>query len=197
MTNWVEYRIISGDLSLVVVPAIGGRIVSLTYKNQELLFVHEKLRGEIFNFATEDLLLAKQRLGFRHWGGDKTWVAPQRNWQLGIPPLELDAGQYTMNEYDGGVVMTSPICRETGLQITRQVNLINGTVRLKEILCNRLARPITCGVWNVTQIQRPCSFFIPSSATGIRSYHHEDSTLPEVPEISVIDGWVQIDCMVG
>ena len=196
--GWQGHRINCGAVSLVFVPAIGGRIVSLRFEGKELLFMHKEIAGQVFDFSTvEDLNAHKREIGFRLWGGDKTWIAPQREWQEGVPPLELDAGNYALTWEGMQAVMTSPVCRETGLQIVRRIHVDEEqTVHLSEEIKNMTAdRVIRKGIWNVTQILRPCVFYVQARKQAFRSYHHDDSTLPEVKDIFIEnDGWVEIPC---
>lgn len=194
MINWKYYQLNSQDLKLSLVPAIGGRILSLSFQGQELLYRQENLVDEVYDFNGKNLLEEKKRLGFRLWGGDKTWVAPQAAWELGIPPLELDAGQYTIHPVEYGYRMESPHCRETGLKIIRQVLLIGSQVHLTESILNISDKRVSCGVWNVTQIKRPCYFHIPAHQDAIRSYHHEDPTLPPVEDLLWKDDQYKIEC---
>ena len=194
--GWDGFELISGDLSVGITPTIGGRIMSVKYQGHELLFVDPQHTAETFDPRRwKDLSEAKKSLGFKIWGGDKTWVAPQKDWLLGIPPLDLDAAPYTLTWNSDEAVMTSPICRETGLQIIRRVSLHDGQVRLIEELYNRTSKPLSKGLWNVTQVKRPCYFEIPSNEGKFRSYHHEDKTLPAFEgDLSVNKGQVRIDC---
>lgn len=154
--GWEGFELSSGDLKVGLTPSIGGRIMSLVYKGQELLFIDPKHYGETFDPTYwQDLNQAKKELGFRVWGGDKTWIAPQSKWLSGIPPLDLDAAPYTIKFQNETAVMTSPICRETGLQIIRCVDVRDAQVYLTEELHNKGSKPLERGLWNVTQIKRP------------------------------------------
>ena len=119
--GWPGLRLGGRRLELGLIPGLGGRIASLTHDGEELLFVQPEHRGERVNLEGE-LRALKSALGFRLWGGNKTWVAPQHAWLDGIPPLDLDAGAYRAETGDA-VTMVSPVCRETGLQVTRRVDL--------------------------------------------------------------------------
>jgi len=197
--GWQGQRLSCGPLKVVLVPAIGGRIISLRFEGKEFLYTQKEHAGETFDFSNDqDLAARKKELGFRLWGGDKTWVAPQSEWQEGIPPLELDAGNYALTWEEGGVaVMTSPVCRETGLRIVRKVRLDEEmTLHVREELHNTTSdRTIRKGIWNVTQILRPCTFFVPAVAGAFHSYHHEDKTLPEAKDIfTESQDWVEVPC---
>lgn len=191
------WRLKSGPLSLVITPTLGGRILSVRFEGKELLYIPKDVAGMVIDPASiEDIAAKKKELGFRVLGGDKTWVSPQSSWTEGIPPLELDAGPYALSWMEQTAVMTSPVCRETGLQIVRKVKLDGaGIVHLEEEFHNTTDQPILKGIWNVTQIPRPCEFFIPARKGSIRSYHHEDKTLPDVKTIVKEEhGWAEIFC---
>lgn len=194
--GWQGFELVSKDLSVGIVPSLGGRIMSLEYLGHELLFVDACHQGETFNPAHwNNLIQAKKSLGFRIWGGDKTWIAPQKDWVLGIPPLDLDAAPYSLSWDNEEAVMTSPVCRETGIQVTRRVKVNDGKVYLVEEICNRSSSSIHKGLWNVTQIQRPCSFQISCEEEKIRSYHYEDKTLSPYPgSLKPKKGSLTIDC---
>jgi hypothetical protein len=195
--GWQGQRMSAGPLSMILTPAIGGRIISLRYEGREFLFVDKEHAGETFEFGPgEDIAARKAEIGFRLWGGDKTWVAPQSQWVGGTPSLDLDAGPYALTWEEKQAVMTSPICRETGLRIVRKVH-IDGelTVHLQEELHNTTDLPVTRSIWNVTQVLRPCEFYIPAGPGAFRSYHHEDPTLPQANgNFKEAEGWVEVPC---
>jgi hypothetical protein len=195
--GWEGLRLTAGDVSLGLTPSVGGRIMSLAVGDRELFYVQEDLKGLTCDFSgVGDIVSHKKDFGFRFWGGDKTWVAPERAWQNGIPPLELDAGNYSCEISDQGVVMTSPVCRETGLQIVRRVSLSEkGEIFLKEELHNKGSSALERGIWNVTQVRRPFQVFLPAALADLRSYHLEDPTLPDpLFELQAQKGWVRIPC---
>ncbi len=195
--GWKCYKLTAGDVGVVVAPEIGGRIISLTHQGEELLFIQKEHQGETFDFSKIDALRAeKRRLGFRLWGGDKTWVAPQKEWWEGVPPLELDAGSYEIRLEGNGFMMLSPVCRETGLQIIRRVNLDKtGTLNLRQEVVNKGKDMVHKGIWNVTQLLRPFDVYLPASKINLRSYHEEDLALPSHDiVVTEIDGWSCVPC---
>jgi hypothetical protein len=195
--GWNGYRFKSKSIEMTVVPDIGGRIISLSIGGQEIFFIQKEYAGQVFDFSSVPALRAeKKRLGFRFWGGDKTWVAPQKDWWDGIPPLELDAGCYQARLDEDAITMISPICRETGLQIIRQVSLDHdGVIHLEQEITNKGTETVFKGIWNVTQLARPFDIYLPTTKSKLRSYHEEDLTLPHhqiVVEES--NGWCRIPC---
>lgn len=197
--GWPGFVMDAGDITLGCVPGLGGRIMSLKFRGQELLYAPLDGGREFPVLPQEhipDLAAFKRSFGFQIFGGDKTWVGPESAWLEKIPPLDLDAGKYDFALKKDGCVMTSPVCRETGLQIVRQVSFLEeGDIGLVEILRNRTAEPVTRGIWNVTQIARPFDVFVPAEPQAMRSYYHEDATLPDPGfEPFEKDGWAVIPC---
>ncbi len=197
INGWRGLRLTAGDVSLVITPDIGGRIMSLTFRGEELFYVHTDEAGVPFDLSgIEDLAVFKAGFGFRLFGGDKTWVAPEQDWLHRSPPVDLDAGRYALEQRDGTCVMTSPVCRETGLAVVRRVRLEdNGTVRLEEEFLNTTGCPLLKGIWNVTQIVRPFDVYLPADPSAIRSYYLEDPTLPDPGQVVEPQGdWSRIRC---
>ncbi len=186
-----------GPLSIGLAPDIGGRIISLTYEGKELLFVQKEHAGETFDFSqVSDLDAEKRRLGFRLWGGDKTWVAPQEAWTEAMPPLELDAGRYSCTHEGLQAVMTSPVCHETGLRISREVCLADdGTIELCQTFHNATDTPVTRGIWDVTQALRPFDVYFPCKKEDLRPYPQEgDSVVLADQLLEEVEGWTRLPC---
>lgn len=194
--GWDGYRLSVGDVSLGIVPQVGGRIMSLICHGQELFFVQDQYKGAVCRFEdVKDLQQEKQRLGFRYWGGDKTWVAPQESWLGQTPPLELDAGPYQIKPKSNGVELTSLPCRETGLQIIRDISFRDDqTIVLNQIFRNISSTVVTWGIWNVTQLLRPFAVYLPAKKEQIRVYRGTDLIEDVGHKMSINDDWVKVNC---
>jgi len=155
--GWKSFCFKKNNIELSVVPEIGGRIISLKYDDEELLFVDKNHLGEVFIFdSKKDFRGQKKSLGFRIWGGDKTWVAPEDQWIDGIPPIDLDASPYHYELLDDGIIMESGVDRETHLRIVREIHLLsNNKITLNQILVNKGNASVKKAIWNVTQLLRP------------------------------------------
>jgi len=173
--NWDGFRFSTGEIEWFVSPDIGGRILSITVDGRELLFVQKEHAGETFDFSgVTDLALRKKEIGFRLWGGDKTWIAPQNEWLEGIPPLDLDASPYSHLLDGEAIVMESPVCRETGLSIKRRISPASGNgIRVEQTITNRSDRPVRKAIWDVTQMVRPFDVWIRSPIERVRPYPEE------------------------
>jgi hypothetical protein len=186
-------------LTLLCLPELGGRIISLKYDQHELFFVQQEHVHERFSLdQLSDFKKSKAELGFRLWGGDKTWVSPQADWVMGIPPLDLDAAPYDAQETAEGLIMQSPICRETGLQIHREIRMLgNNALDLIETLINHNEVPVNRSVWNVTQLLRPARVEFSCDYSQVKAFENEgESVLLKESLVKQKGDSIQIDCLV-
>ncbi len=154
-------RLRSSQVEVVVVPELGGRILSLSFRGHELLFNNPALHGKSFTF--EEHARGKSLRDWKNYGGDKTWPAPQ-GWQSddhwpGPPDPYLDSGVYASDCDARGIVVTSPIDPRTGLRIERRVELDGDStevsLELRFTNCShRVGTPRTSrwAIWNVAQL---------------------------------------------
>lgn len=177
--QWIEH----GPLTLILVPQVGGRIMSVLWKGRELSFVNPTCQGRVLDIASvADVHQAKQRFGFLLWGGDKTWLAPQDRWTDSDPFLDLDSGAYALSvdPASGAVTMTSPVCRETGVRIERTVSVgpNAGTWTVASRLISATDHPVLWAPWDVDMMLRPATVFMPTSSRsafprGVRTFDNE------------------------
>lgn len=182
---WVE----SGLLTLVLVPQVGGRIMGLRWGQQDLFWVNDQLAGRAVDVRTlQNPTVDKAELGFLLWGGNKTWLAPQDHWLQALPFVDLDSGAYEVEilseEANPWVTisLTSPICRESSIQITRIVKVNATGWSITHKLQNWGDRPASWGIWSNTMVRRPAQVFLPlgpssAFANGVKTFANEgDST---------------------
>ncbi|WP_370969503.1 DUF4380 domain-containing protein [Amycolatopsis sp. cg9] len=150
MVTWLE----RGDLRLGLVPELGGRLLSVRYRDAELLWrdpalLGDDLRGEYGPNSG--------RMGdWVNYGGDKTWPAPQ-GWDgpdqwPGPPDPVLDSGPYTAVTNGDTVTMTSAPDPRTGLRLTRAITILDDGYRLDLRAENVSGRRVRWALWNVTQL---------------------------------------------
>lgn len=170
--GWQGYLLKSKNIELGIIP-LGGRIISLKAYDEELLFVEKELVGktpDLTKLDTQYLADKKRELGFMLWGGDKTWVAPESAWIASTPPLDLDSQNYALSfDDENTITLTSPICRETGLQLIRKISITsNDIIELHQTMLNRGQKPIKKAIWDVTQLLKPFEILVPASESAIK-----------------------------
>lgn len=159
--GWQGYQLSAKGVSCVVTPDIGGRIISLTLDGVETFFTHPELQGKLFSVEHPD---RKVELGWLHYGGYKTWLAPQDNWNHKLPFFDLDSGSYSATVFDHSIHLTSPICRETGMQLKRIISISeDGVISVTQSMTNKNQHPVQWGIWDVTQMKGPGKALFPLS----------------------------------
>jgi len=202
--GWDGWWIRRPPLELGLVPSVGGRIMSLRWRGHELGFVHPDHAGRHVTIDAPDPRARKRELGFIHWGGDKTWLAPQEGWTDAIPFLDLDAGAYAFEvEHERPdqvrVTMRSPRCRELGVHIARTIT-VGGDVEVIHALENVSTTSVTRGLWDVHQVRGPGIAYVPrrsgsSFRDGVKAYPAEGDSEGARPDVvRLLDGIAAIDC---
>lgn len=180
--------ITAAPLTLVLVPQVGGRIMGLQWKTQDVFWVNPELAGQPLAVSRlSEPGVDKQALGFLLWGGNKTWLAPQEQWLNALPFIDLDSGPYTVTgitESPSQVVVTlrSPVCRESGMQITRQLTVEATGWHLNHTLANCGDRPASWGIWSNSMVCRPAQVWLPLGETsqfqgGVKTFVQEGDSL--------------------
>ncbi|MDJ0626340.1 MAG: hypothetical protein QNJ31_08260 [Candidatus Caenarcaniphilales bacterium] len=206
--NWNTTTIEKDDLTLVLLPEVGGRIISMQWKGKELSFQQPERLGKTEDLqSTDSLPEKKKQMGFPLWGGDKTWLAPQFRWNDGVPFVDLDSGEYFLKidkktEEEIEVSMKSPICRETRIQITRtiKINSREEGWQLTHEFLNTNSYIVQWGIWDVNMVLRPGKVYLPISKNskfdeGIRTYKEEgESELIRDKVVKIYDDYAEINC---
>ncbi len=188
--GWTGIELSGKSVSLVIAPEIGGRVISLKLDGEEIFFSLPELRGKRFPIRdARDIRDRKKELGWLHYGGYKTWLAPQARWTEGLPFLDLDSGsyEYEISESHANPVVRlhSPVCRETGIQFTRTLSMDDaGRVTVEQGMTNRSSKVVEWGLWDVTQVYGPGRVVLPMNPAsrfpgGVKAYAAEGRS-PEV-----------------
>ncbi|AKS33787.1 DUF4380 domain-containing protein [Mycolicibacterium goodii] len=157
--HWIQ----TGSLTLGVVPALGGRLLSLRLDGNELLWRNPALLGDDLQ-PVDGHIPAPVSGSLGDWcnyGGDKTWPAPQgwsapQQW-AGPPDPVLDSGHYAIDvrtrEASAELAVTSPPDPRTGLQISRTFTVgADSEFTLRLSAANITDHAVTWALWNVTQL---------------------------------------------
>lgn len=181
--GWKALEVKNRDLRLIFTPQVGGRISGCSFRGKELFYTHPPLEGVV---PPPD----RASREFLHYGGHKTWLAPQEEWPDALPFYDLDSGAYEWaveeNPSEIRVGLKSPVCRESGVQLVKEVIVNAGPeVRIRQTMTNRSGRPVSRGLWDVTQLLRPATVFMPLKprsdfAGGIKVFETENRNRDEV-----------------
>jgi hypothetical protein len=188
--GWPGVILAGARLRAGIVPYPGGRVLSLAHDGEELLFVATEYCGSEIVDISGDLRSRKAELGFRLWGGNKTWLAPEESWLAAQPPLDLDCGVYEVHRDAGAVVLSSPVCRETGLRVRRRISLVGGALVIEHALENPGSTPITRGIWSVTQWLRPFDVYFRGEARPYREHGTTDAVMAS--HVRRVAGWTAV-----
>jgi hypothetical protein len=196
------------EFALAVVPEVGGRILGVEWRGQQLAFANPDLAGRVENVAAlADVRARKRELGLVLWGGDKTWLAPQSRWTDGAPFLDLDSGAYAVSieaAPAGSVALrlTSPVCRESGMQIERRIGVAPGEPgwQVTHRLRNGSSRTAAWAPWIVAMYRRPAQVFLATRADsayadGVKTYAEEGESCDIRSDVVArIGDAARIDC---
>ncbi len=188
--GWNCYQIQKGSLELVLVPQVGGRVMGCRWKGRQLFFTQPEREGCLEALSSvQDVRARKRAMGMPLWGGEKTWLAPQSRWTDGVPFLDLDSGPYDLlvreSSQSGLIVeMKSQVCRETGIQITRTLDLTTDVPgwRIRHRLQNCSAAEAEWEIWSVSMVLRQGRVYVPRSGNstypdGVKAFVEEGESV--------------------
>ena len=185
--GWDGVRLSNGIIDAICVPEIGGRLMQFSLGPRDYLFMNPELLGKRFTF--EEHAGDGTILGWKNYGGAKTWPAPQ-GWDgegqwPGPPDPVLDSGRYAFEtnqeESAAAVLITSPPDERSGLRIRRLLRVDDASSRLKLDLSfeNISERTIRWSIWDVAQmlcstadgqLNDDCWLYIPTDPARERPY---------------------------
>ncbi|GAB3614303.1 hypothetical protein [Humibacter ginsengisoli] len=159
MTTVEAIALGAGEVRAVVVPALGGRVLSFSHRGVNLFWRNPDLIDGNLNLLVEqaDPLSLGDFSSWQNWGGDKSWVAPQGwdgddEWH-GPPDRVFDAGAFDVIARSGnGIGMRSAFDPRTGLRMTRTVTVTSLGMHVKTSLRNESERARRWAAWEVAQL---------------------------------------------
>jgi len=143
----------------VIVPELGGRMLSLRFDGREVLWHDPELLDDDLQprHPITRPALGSGFAGWQNWGGDKTWPAPQgrpgsgEGWP-GPPDGVLDSGEYRIVEVDrDALVLRSDREPRTGLRIERELRVEPGAVVVRSTVINDSGPAARWAAWEVAQ----------------------------------------------
>ena len=151
--DWADcLRISNGSVELVVVPQIGRIMRFGEVGKLNLLY-------EFSDSKTGPPSVG----GWKNWGGDKVWPAPQSTW--GWPPEpEYDGSAWEAHPIPNGVQMASKRpSAKLGVRFERTIILNKGanTVLITNTLINESGKTVRFAPWEVCQVDDPKTCILP------------------------------------
>jgi len=149
--GWDAHILSNDRVRIVLVPALGGRVMAFDLGDHGAIWVNPALAGQSITPDPE--------ADWPNVGGYKTWPAPPERWG-GPPPPLLDHGPYDAivnRDPDGTITahLAGPIerWRTPGLRFERTLTLRPGSARLQMVqtLINTGTQPQQWGIWDITQ----------------------------------------------
>lgn len=149
--DWTDcYRLSNGTVEVVVVPKI-GRVMRYAYIGKEnVLWENPSTKPK------------PDAVGYRNYGGDKVWPAPQRDWNWPPDPA-IDGSAWQAELIPNGVRITSPTSKFRKIRFVREITLAAfGTeARFMNRLDNMTDRH-SYAVWQVTPVNDPQYVYLPT-----------------------------------
>lgn len=163
--GWRDALIISnGTIEVVVVPAI-NRVIQFCFVNEDGVFwENDALAGELPDPTSE---------GWKNFGGDKTWVAPQSEWQpvagRTTPTVAFNALPATAKTHADGVELVSQIDEHYGIRARRFIRLDDRepVMTITTVYEKLAGDPRRVSVWIITQLKEPRGVFIPVPRSSV------------------------------
>jgi len=154
----VELR--AEGVQAVIVPELGGRMLSLRFDGREVLWHDPELVDDELNPRCPVIrpVLGTDFSSWQNWGGDKTWPAPQvldgsREGWLGPPDGVLDSGEYRVVAVGrDAALLRSSTEPTTGLLIERHILVEPRAVIVRSTVINESGPEARWAAWEVAQL---------------------------------------------
>lgn len=139
-----SYRISNGNAEVVVVPKLGRVMHYGLAGKANVLWVNPRLKLGLYD-AT----------GYRNFGGDKLWPAPQKDWNW-PPDAALDGQPWEAEVIPNGIRLKSPLGKTIPVKYVREITMrdIGTDVKFVNQLSN-WGSDRDLSVWQVTQVNNP------------------------------------------
>ena len=176
LDRWATLKLQKDDLELIILAGIGGRLWDINFREQSLLFQNPDLLGLSFNQANlKDLPTRSPQFGFPLWGGEKTWIAPEKLWADNEPFSALDSGPYKITSHSvDHVAMASEICPISQLSVQRTITLYSASEwNISHIVTNHGQHTRKTGIWSVMMINTPAKIGVVANIPKIHSVFGE------------------------
>ncbi|EDQ34920.2 hypothetical protein HPDFL43_01945 [Hoeflea phototrophica DFL-43] len=169
--RWNILSLKCGDLELLMLPGVGGRLWDVRFQGRSLLFQNPDLRAVAIDLTQLTLLPTRSpQFGFPLWGGEKTWIAPDSAWVAGAPFPELDSGDYAvLSEDDRHILMESKACPVSQFSVRRCIAIRSAHEwTIEHSVTNKGTRMKDAGIWSVMMIDTPAKIAVAMETAGFQ-----------------------------
>lgn len=164
--GWQDALVIgNGTVEAVVVPSI-NRVMQFRFIGEEGVFwENDALAGEAVD--------ADASSGWKNFGGDKTWIAPQSDWQAvtnrKTPTITFNAMPAAFSIKNNRIELVSQIDKDYGIRARRIIRLdARKSVMTIETVYEKLnGAPRRVSLWVITQLKDPLGIFVPVPPASI------------------------------
>ena len=126
----------AGEVTMTIYPTKGGKIMSLKYKDQEV--ISQQTAPEAF--------------------GSTFWTSPQKEWNW--PPVqEFDKGVYQVEEHNGRLVMTSEVSEKMKYRIRKEFAVVGNAsqgddaIDITYTIINESDETRQVAPWEITRVE--------------------------------------------
>ena len=190
--GWTNSLVLSnGRVEAVIVPAV-GRVMQFRFAGEE--------EGPFWeNRAMDGLMPQSESKEWGNFGGDKSWPAPQADWnrvtpRAWPPPVAFDAMPVEA-KVDGLVVtLVSAVDPDYGIRTVRQIRLdLDRPVMTIETTYQKVSGiPLRAAVWVITQLKDPelACVQLPKFERFREGYNSQSDELPA--HLKIVDGLLSL-----
>ncbi|HVK58690.1 MAG TPA: hypothetical protein VM735_07920 [Candidatus Kapabacteria bacterium] len=178
--NWSEAFTIGNGSSEVVVVAAIGRVMQFRWAGETdgPFWENPRLHGKAPD---------SQSLEWINFGGDKSWPAPQGDWEKSTgrgwpPPAAFDAVAVSAKVESESLILQSPVDQHYGIEVERRIRLhkTEAELEIETIYHKKQGDPVRVAVWTITQLKDPELVVMPLPAKSIfpLGYNKQSEALP-------------------
>ncbi len=169
----------NGTVEAIIVPEI-GRIMQFRFAGEAdgPFWENRSLDGKNPDSQSSE---------WGNFGGDKTWPAPQADWEKLTsrgwpPPAAFDSMPVTASIEGETIVLTTSVDRHYGIQAERRVSLTgrSAEMSIQTTYHKKEGPPVTVSIWIITQLKDPELMLMPLPAKSIFAdgYNKQSARLP-------------------
>ncbi|MBP5456741.1 MAG: DUF4380 domain-containing protein [Paludibacteraceae bacterium] len=172
-------KITYNKISLVLLPDVGGRIVSLQYDGSENLLESDPSQWDEEKRPTA----TPDNLDFKAYNGHEVWIGPQSQWwkhqdlnpekkesDLFWPPDPyISSGNFQAQRIgENQIVLTGPESPISGIRFTKTITITEqNEVVIEAKATNIRPEPIAWDLWMVTRVNGHNLNFVPAEANNV------------------------------